>query len=237
MRTKFERTRSACITLPLHQKCGGAFLQMSTASAGAERNPVSPTIFSQENGLRMRTKFERTASADEGNPVTPTNLAKLYASAILTPSAVALGIADQKPSVNLSSMLIKAQSPSAAEALELVAKLQARFVEGLERVSSACGQNVGFEESEWLRDTGQHGGGNRYTVSESDLFNRASVNVSQVHYDDLPEKKLGSATAISTIIHPQNPHAPSVHIHISWTEMKAVGDAPDQWVLADHGRS
>ena len=76
----------------------------------------------------MRTKFERTASADEGNPVTPTNLAKLYASAILTPSAVALGIADQKPSVNLSSMLIKAQSPSAAEALELVAKLQARFV-------------------------------------------------------------------------------------------------------------
>ena len=176
----------------------------------------------------MRTKFERTASADEGNPVTPTNLAKLYASAILTPSAVALGIADQKPSVNLSSMLIKAQSPSAAEALELVAKLQARFVEGLERVSSACGQNVGFEESEWLRDTGQHGGGNRYTVSESDLFNRASVNVSQVHYDDLPEKKLGSATAISTIIHPQNPHAPSVHIHISWTEMKAAGNAPSK---------
>lgn len=104
--------------------------------------------------------------------------------------------------------------------------LQARFVEGLERVSSACGHEVKFEETEWLRDGGQHGGGNRYTVSEGDLFNRASVNVSQVHYDDLPEKKLGSATAISTIIHPQNPHAPSVHIHISWTEMKAVRDAP-----------
>ena len=133
-------------------------------------------------------------------------------------------------------MLIKAQSSTAAEALELVSMLQARFVEGLERVSSACGHEVKFEKTEWLRDAGQHGGGNRYTLSESDLFNRASVNVSQVHYDDLPDKKLGSATAISTIIHPQNPHAPSVHIHISWTEMKAVGDAPDRgyWrIMAD----
>lgn len=103
--------------------------------------------------------------------------------------------------------------------------LQARFVEGLERVSSVVGHDVSFEKTEWLRDDGQHGGGNRYSAPESAMFNRASVNVSQVHYDDMPEKKLGSATAISTIIHPQNPHAPSVHIHISWTEMKGGGDA------------
>ena len=181
-----------------------------------------------------------TASAGRRNPVSPTNWTKLHGSTILTLSAAALaaalGIADRKPSANLSSMLIKAQSSTAAEALELVSMLQARFVEGLERVSSACGHEVKFEETKWLRDAGQHGGGNRYTLSESDLFNRASVNVSQVHYDDLPEKKLASATAISTIIHPQNPHAPSVHIHISWTEMKAVGDAPDRgyWrIMAD----
>ncbi|MGB2351541.1 MAG: coproporphyrinogen III oxidase [Akkermansiaceae bacterium] len=120
--------------------------------------------------------------------------------------------------------MIRAQSPSAADALELVSMLQARFVEELERVSSVVGHDVIFEKSEWLRDGGQHGGGNRYSAPESAMFNRASVNVSQVHYDDLPEKKLGSATAISTIIHPQNPHAPSVHIHISWTEMKPEAD-------------
>lgn len=135
------------------------------------------------------------------------------------------GIADWFPVLILKHMLIKAQSTSAADALELVSLLQARFVEGLERVSSAFGQKVAFEKAEWLRDGGQHGGGNRYSAPESPLFNRASVNVSQVHYDDLPEKKLGSATAISTIIHPQNPHAPSVHLHISWTEMKLGGDA------------
>lgn len=124
----------------------------------------------------------------------------------------------------IAAVIIKAQSTSAADALELVSMLQARFVVGLERVSSAFGHDVSFEKAEWLRDGGQHGGGNRYSAAEGAMFNRASVNVSQVHYDDLPEKKLGSATAISTIIHPQNPHAPSVHIHISWTEMKVGGD-------------
>ena len=112
-------------------------------------------------------------------------------------------------------------SPRAIDALKLVTSLQIRFVQGLEKVSAENGHPVSFEKSEWLRDGGSHGGGNRYGAPEScELFNRASVNVSQIHYDDLPEKKLGSATAISTIIHPENPHSPSVHIHISWTEMK-----------------
>ncbi|MGB1936646.1 MAG: coproporphyrinogen III oxidase, partial [Akkermansiaceae bacterium] len=61
-------------------------------------------------------------------------------------------------------MLIRAQSPSAADALELVSMLQARFVEELERVSSVVGHDVIFEKSEWLRDGGQHGGGNRYSA-------------------------------------------------------------------------
>jgi coproporphyrinogen III oxidase len=57
------------------------------------------------------------------------------------------------------------------------------------------------------------------------------VNVSQVHYDDDAKKKLGSATAISTIIHPYNPFVPSMHMHISWTQMK---DGTGYWrVMAD----
>ncbi|MEM9137419.1 MAG: coproporphyrinogen III oxidase, partial [Cyanobacteria bacterium P01_F01_bin.42] len=62
-------------------------------------------------------------------------------------------------------------------------------------------------------------------------FNRASINISQVHYDTRPEKKLGSASALSTIVHPKNPHAPSMHMHISWTEMK---DGRGYWrMMAD----
>lgn len=108
-----------------------------------------------------------------------------------------------------------AVSEYASRAHDLVSALQARFVKGLELLDEEP-----FAEMEWLRDEGRHGGGRRFGTVDSKLFGRASVNVSQVHYDDEPERKLGSASAISTIVHPQYPLAPSVHIHISWTEMK-----------------
>jgi len=115
---------------------------------------------------------------------------------------------------------IPASSTSATRAHELVTSLQQRFVSGLEKLAESMNNAQSFSAVEWFRDAGKHGGGVRYETADGDLFGRGSVNVSQVHYDDHPEKKLGSATAISTIIHPKHPLAPSVHIHISWTEMK-----------------
>ncbi|ATX80404.1 coproporphyrinogen oxidase [Mariprofundus aestuarium] len=116
---------------------------------------------------------------------------------------------------------IAAKSDNATRAHELVSSLQARFVAGLEKLAADLGSEQRFSPVEWFRDEGSHGGGIRFETADGDLFGRGSVNVSQVHYDDNPEKKLGSASAISTIIHPCNPLAPSVHIHISWTEMKS----------------
>ncbi|MEE9368746.1 MAG: coproporphyrinogen III oxidase [Pontiella sp.] len=109
-----------------------------------------------------------------------------------------------------------ASSKQAAKVLDLVESLQSRFVQSLEKLGGEP-----FHDSEWFRDEGRHGGGQRFGVADTHLFGRASVNVSQVHYDDEPERKLGSASAISTIVHPSRPKAPSVHIHISWTEMKS----------------
>lgn len=114
-----------------------------------------------------------------------------------------------------------ARSDKAMKAMEIVSVLQRRFVNGLGWVAVDEGEGVSFEEVSWERDGGRHGGGVRFCSGGNDVFNRASVNVSQVHYDDEPEKRLGSATALSTIIHPHNPHAPSMHMHISWTEMKS----------------
>jgi len=111
---------------------------------------------------------------------------------------------------------INAKSERAAEAFALVESLQSRFVKGLEKLG---GQSL--ELSEWFRDEGRHGGGRRYGTADNEVFARASVNISQVHYDDEPERKLGSASAISSIVHPVHPHAPSVHIHVSWTEQKS----------------
>ncbi len=114
----------------------------------------------------------------------------------------------------------KAQSINALAANSLVEYLQQYFVYQLETVVCAQPDSSSFQALEWLRDQGQHGGGVRYIANNKQIFNRGSVNVSQIHYDDVENKALASATALSSIIHPLNPYAPSIHIHISWTEMK-----------------
>lgn len=126
---------------------------------------------------------------------------------------------------------INAKSPRAELAYSLVCGLQQRFVNSLNKIGNQFGNGNRFAPIEWLRDQGKHGGGMRYMATDETVFNRGSVNTSQVQYDDDDTKKLASASAISTIIHPDNPLAPSVHIHISWTEMK---DGSGYWrVMAD----
>jgi len=121
-----------------------------------------------------------------------------------------------------------AKSKTAQEANRVVGYLQHHFVSQLDELSKVFGESKHFKAVSWGRDEGRHGGGVRYVSTDDTLFNRASVNVSQVHYDDDKSKKLGSATAISTIIHPMHPNVPSIHMHISWTEMR---DGKGYWRL------
>ncbi len=110
-------------------------------------------------------------------------------------------------------------SPRAARVVALVTHLQDRLVRRLEAVARGVEAEEAFRPVEWDRDGGRHGGGVRF-VATGPLFNRASVNVSAIHYDDLPDKRLASATALSSIVHPDAPHGPSVHLHVSFTEMR-----------------
>ncbi len=119
-------------------------------------------------------------------------------------------------------------SEKARKATTLVSSLQSKFVNILTEVSDDQGS---FEKVEWLRDEGKHGGGERMVAPSGGFFDRASINVSHVHYDDVPTKKLASASALSSIVHPNNPHLPSIHIHFSWTEMR---DGSGYWrMMAD----
>jgi len=127
--------------------------------------------------------------------------------------------------------LIPSTSLDSIEAWALVAELQNHFVLKLNELNSSCGFSDQFLPVEWLRDGGIHGGGVRFEAPRNTVFNTASVNVSQVQYEDLPEKKLAAATALSAIIHPDHPIAPSIHIHISWTSFK---DGQGYWrIMAD----
>lgn len=115
-------------------------------------------------------------------------------------------------------MRTRSQSAAAAVAIDLVEDLQRRLIARLEGARPT--DAVRLQRVEWLRDGGRHGGGVRFEVADAGSFNRASVNVSHVHYDDDPGRPLRSATALSSIIHPAHPRAPSLHVHVSWTELR-----------------
>lgn len=117
-------------------------------------------------------------------------------------------------------------SPRAAETLELVTTLQRALADRLEAVADRAGDPRPFDPVHWLRDHGRHGGGTRLVCGDTRVFDRASINISAIHYDDLPHKRLASATALSTIVHPAHPRAPSMHMHLSYTELRPPA-APD----------
>jgi coproporphyrinogen III oxidase len=129
-------------------------------------------------------------------------------------------------------MRTRTSSSQATPAIALVEELQRRLVQRLEHIDRALGGRVGFAPVEWLRDGGRHGGGVRFEIADTGLFNRASANVSHVHYDDDDARPLRSATALSSIIHPASPRLPSLHLHISWTELRgASGPGAGSWRL------
>jgi len=114
-----------------------------------------------------------------------------------------------------------ATSANAIHALAMLSQTQQYFVEQLSELCESHQQPAQFTPQHWLRDEGQHGGGVRFEAPQHSLFNQASVNVSQIQYEDRPDKAFISATALSTIIHPMNPFAPSIHIHVSWTALRS----------------
>ncbi|MEM6930374.1 MAG: coproporphyrinogen III oxidase, partial [Myxococcota bacterium] len=127
---------------------------------------------------------------------------------------------------------LHSQSAVVQSARVLVDELQQRFVRVLtDTARGAFTNEPDFEARPWQRDDGRHGGGVRFQTGGTDAFDRASVNVSLVHYDDDPDRKLAAAVALSSIVHPRPPHAPSVHLHVSHTSLKS-GDA--YWrIMAD----
>lgn len=125
-------------------------------------------------------------------------------------------------------------SALARRALELVEDLQRRYVDRLQAVSRAVGRESRFAPVEWLRDDGRHGGGVRWGTGGDGVYDQASINVSCVHYDDEPGRKLASATALSAIVHPAHPRAPSAHLHVSWTAQRDPDGERGYWrVMAD----
>ena len=111
-------------------------------------------------------------------------------------------------------------------AMLLMDLLQSYFVHRLANISKEYDDPTveypekAFKVVNWLRNEGINGGGSRFQVENSAMFNRASVNVSSMDYHDRPQYPIKAVNALSVILHPRNPYAPSIHFHLCYMETR-----------------
>ncbi len=95
--------------------------------------------------------------------------------------------------------------------------LQQRIVAGLDAIDGTS-----FQRDEWTRPEG--GGGVALVMEEGKVFERGGVNFSHVKGDALPPSatsvrpslagRAWEAMGVSLVLHPRNPHAPTVHMNV-----------------------
>src|SRR5688500_7479271 len=109
-------------------------------------------------------------------------------------------------------------------AAEYFQDLQDRIVAGLERADGGV-----FREDSWTRAGG--GGGRSRVLADGALFEKAGVNYSDVHGELRPDFAGGlpgsgakfRATGVSLVLHPRNPHVPTVHANFRRIERGDAG--------------
>jgi coproporphyrinogen III oxidase len=124
-------------------------------------------------------------------------------------------------------MAAPSEKPGSADALDARAAdyfrgLQDRIVAGLESLDGGK-----FQEDEWQRPGG--GGGRSRVCAGGDLFEKAGVNFSDVVGTFNPElaKSLPGdgaafrAMGVSLVLHPRNPHVPTVHANVRFIQRGA----------------
>ena len=94
-----------------------------------------------------------------------------------------------------------------------------------------------FARDEWQRPGG--GGGLTRVIEEGHFFERGGVNFSHVFGDAMPASatahrpELGGrrfeAMGVSLVLHPRNPHCPTVHMNVRFFIAQAEGRAPVWW--------
>jgi coproporphyrinogen III oxidase len=112
--------------------------------------------------------------------------------------------------------------------------LQARIVSRLEAIEGRA-----FRSDEWTRAEG--GGGVARLIEDGGVLERGGVNFSHVMGRELPPSasagrpqiagRAWEAMGVSLVLHPRNPHAPTVHLNVRMfvAHAPAGGGAADVW--------
>ena len=113
-------------------------------------------------------------------------------------------------------------------AVEYFRGLQDRICAGLE-AADGTGK---FREDSWEREGG--GGGRSRVLVDGAVFEKAGVNFSEVFGEMSPEfaRQIPgeggkfTATGVSLVLHPRNPHVPTVHMNVRFFLARAPSPRP-----------
>jgi len=106
----------------------------------------------------------------------------------------------------------------------LMQRLQTAICDALEEVERESGGDATFLRDAWTREGG--GGGLTRVLRDGRFLEKGGVNVSEVfgHFsDEFAREVPGSgtefyATGVSLVLHPRNPHVPTVHANFRFLE-------------------
>ncbi|NQZ03050.1 oxygen-dependent coproporphyrinogen oxidase [Idiomarina sp.] len=94
-----------------------------------------------------------------------------------------------------------------------------------------------FQQDEWQREQG--GGGRSRVMKEGETFEQAGVGFSHVYGEQLPKSATAhrpelegrdfNACGVSLVIHPRNPHVPTVHLNVRFFIAEKEGEDPVWW--------
>jgi len=122
--------------------------------------------------------------------------------------------------------------PSLERVKHYLLDLQDRICVALEAEEPA----VGFREDAWEREAG---GGRSRVLEGGSVFEKAGINFSHVHGDNLPPSASAhrpelagrsfEAMGVSLVIHPLNPYVPTSHANVRFFMAEKAGAEPVWW--------
>jgi len=112
-------------------------------------------------------------------------------------------------------------------------ELQERICDALENEEP----EIGFREDLWQRRAG--GGGRTRVLENGSVFEKAGINFSRVHGNDMPASATAQrpelrgrryqAMGVSLVIHPRNPYVPTSHANVRFFVAEKPGVDPVWW--------
>ena len=149
------------------------------------------------------------------------------------------------PPITDQTVLEKGASSSYKARMEIfILHMQKRLCSTLEEYETKASSGARFKVDRWEREEG--GGGISCILQDGDVFEKAGVNISVVH-GQLPVQAIEQmrarghqfaarntpldffAAGISSVVHPRNPHVPTIHFNYRYFELIDIDGKVHWW--------